>query len=74
MVAALRVAFVDLRDFLRAAFRLKGGFRLGLHTFFRYGRDPVVRAALRGFPLSWRRPFLAAAVFFCRVVMRGRLR
>ena len=57
----------SLLEILLAALRLKGGFRLGLRTFFRYGRDPVVRAALRGFPLSWRRPFLAAAVLFCRL-------
>ena len=57
----------SLLEILRAAFRLKGGFRLGLSTFFRYGRDPVVRAALRGFPLSWRRPLLAASVLLCRL-------
>ena len=57
----------SLLEILRAAFRLKGGFRLGLRTFFRYGRDPVVRAALRGFPLSWRRPLLTASVLLCRL-------
>ena len=57
----------SLLEILRTAFRLKGGFRLGLRTFFSYGRDPVVRAALRGFPLSWRHPILAAAVLLCRL-------
>jgi hypothetical protein len=59
----------SLLEILRAAFRLKGGFRLGLSTFFRYGRDPVVRVALRGFPLSSRHPLLAASVWICRMVL-----
>ena len=59
----------SLLEILRAAFRLKGGLRLGLRTFFRYGRDPVVRAALRGFPLSCRHPLLAASVWICRIIL-----
>jgi len=59
----------SLLEILRAAFRLKGGFRLGFRTFFRYGRDPVVRAALRGFPLSWRKPILAASVWISRIIL-----
>ena len=60
----------SLLEILRAAFRLKGGFRLGFRTFFRYGHDPVVRAALRGFPLSWRRPILTLSILFCRLIFR----
>jgi glycosyltransferase involved in cell wall biosynthesis len=60
----------SLLEILRATFRVKGCLRLRLGTFRRYGSDPVVRAALRGFPLSWRKPLLAAAVLFCRAVTR----
>ena len=35
-----------------------------------YGRDPVVRAALRAFPLSARRPALALAVWTLRARFR----
>ena len=59
----------SLLEILRAAFKVKGCLRLGLRTFLEYGRDPVVRAALRKFPLSWRKPLLAVAVLFCRAVM-----
>ena len=59
----------SLLEILRAACRLKGGFRLGIGTFFRYGRDPAVRAALRGFPLSGRKPVLAASVLLCRLLL-----
>lgn len=58
----------SLLEILRASLRTKGCFRLGLKTFLRYGRDPVVKAALRGFPLSWRKPALAASVLFCRLL------
>lgn len=60
----------SLLEILRAAFRVKGCFRKGMGTFFAYGSDPVVRAALRGFPLTWRKPVLAAAVSFCRLLVR----
>jgi len=60
----------SLLEILRAAFRAKGCLKLGLDAFRRYGGDPTVRAALRGFPLSWRKPLLAAAVLFCRAVPR----
>ena len=60
----------SLLEILRASFRVKGCLRLGLSAFRRYGGDPAVRAALRGFPLSWRKPLLAAAVLFCRAVTR----
>ena len=58
----------SLLEILRASFRVKGCFFKGLGTYRRYGRDPVVKAALRHFPLSWRKPFLAAGVLLCRIV------
>ena len=57
---------LSLLEILRAAFRVKGCFFKGLATFCRYGQDPVVKAALRHFPLSWRKPGLAVGVFICR--------
>lgn len=46
--------------------------REGLRLIAAYGRDDAVRAALRAFPLSWRRPVLAAAVLVLRgVFARG---
>ena len=56
----------SLLELLRAAFVMRGCFAMGLSAFRQYGRDPVVRTALRGFPLSWRRPGLAVGVLLCR--------
>ena len=64
----------SLLEILRASFLVKGCLRKGLGTFFAYGGDPVVRAALRGFPVTWRKPALAAAVLLCRLVARRRNR
>ncbi len=58
----------SLIEMLAAALRQRGCLRRGLGAFFEYGRDPAVRAALRGFPLAWRKPVLAAAVLMCRIV------
>ena len=58
----------SLLEILRAAFKIRGCFLLGLSTFCRYGSDPVVKAALKNFPLSWRKPILACAVWMCRFV------
>ena len=58
----------SLLDILRAAFRVKGGFFKGISAFRRYGQDPVVKAALRHFPLSWRRVGIAAGVLLCRCI------
>ena len=52
----------SLLEILRASFKIKGCLLLGLSTFRRYGSDPVVKVALRHFPLSWRKPVLAMAV------------
>jgi hypothetical protein len=57
----------SLLEILRASFKIKGCFFLGLSTFLRYGSDPVVRAALKNFPLSWRKPVLSCAVRMCRL-------
>ena len=57
----------SLLEILRASFRIKGCLFLGLSVFRRYGSDPVVKAALRNFPLSWRKPVLACAVRMCRL-------
>lgn len=59
---------LSLLEILRAAFRVKGCLFRGFATFRRYGRDPVVKAALRHFPLSWRKPGLAAGVIACRCI------
>lgn len=61
----------SLLEILKASLLVKGCFAKGLRTFFMYGRDPVVMAALRGFPLTWRKPLLASAVLFCRAAMRA---
>lgn len=58
----------SLLEILRASFRIKGSLFHGLATFFEYGRDPVVKVALANFPLSWRKPALAAAVAVCRLL------
>ena len=58
----------SLLEILRASFRIKGCLILGISTFRRYGSDPVVKVALRHFPLSWRKPVLAMAVLVCRFI------
>jgi glycosyltransferase involved in cell wall biosynthesis len=60
----------SLLEILRASLRIKGCFFLGLKTFCRYAADPVVKAALRNFPLSWRKPFFSAAVMVVSAASR----
>lgn len=60
----------SLLEILAASFRIRQGFRIGMATFIRYGKDPVVRASLRGFPLSRRKPVLAVAVLLNRGFFR----
>jgi hypothetical protein len=62
----------SLLEILAVAFRFKGCLGCGLAAFRRYGRDPAVRAALRAFPLSGRKPVLAVAVLFCRLFFPSR--
>ena len=57
----------SLLEILRASFRIKGCLFRGFATFLEYGRDPVVKVALANFPLSWRKPLLACAVWMCRL-------
>ncbi len=58
----------SLLEILRASFKIKGCLLLGISTFRRYGSDPVVKVALRHFPLSWRKPVLTMAVLTCRFI------
>ena len=58
----------SLFEILRASFKIKRCLLLGISTFRRYGSDPVVKAALRHFPLSWRKPVLTMAVLVCRFI------
>jgi glycosyltransferase EpsJ len=62
----------SLLEILAGAFRFNGCLGCGLAAFRRYGRDPAVRAALRKFPLSGRKPVLAVAVLFCRLFFPSR--
>ena len=62
---------LSLLEILRASLLIRGCFFLGMKTFCRYASDPVVKAALRTFPLSWRKPFFSAAVVVVSVVARG---
>jgi hypothetical protein len=59
----------SLLEILRASFKIKGCLLLGISTFRRYGSDPVVKVALRHFPLSWRKPVLTMAVLTCRFIL-----
>lgn len=47
------------------------GWTEGLWIVREYAADPEVRAAVRGFPLSWRKPFLALAVLSLRFLGAG---
>ena len=58
----------SLLEILRASFKIKGCLLLGISTFRRYGSDPVVKVALRHFPLSWRKPVLTMAVLTCSFI------
>ena len=58
----------SLLEILRASFKIKGCLLWGISTFRRYGSDPVVKVALRHFPLTWRKPVLAMAVLVCRFI------
>ena len=47
------------------------GWTEGLRTVREYTADPEVRAAVRAFPLSWRKPVLALAVLAIRIFGAG---
>ncbi len=63
-VLALLEMFALLRN-------LRIGWSEGLRIVREYASDPEVRAALRAFPLSWRKPVLALAVLAVRVLGAG---
>ena len=63
-VLALLEMFALLRN-------LRVGWGEGLRIVREYASDPEVRAALRAFPLSWRKPMLALAVLAVRVLGAG---
>ena len=63
-VLALLEMFALLRN-------LHIGWGEGLRIVREYASDPEVRAALRAFPLSWRKPMLALAVLAVRVLGAG---
>lgn len=58
----------SLLEILRISLRSPGMWLKGLRRVGKYGRDPVVHAALYAFPLSLRRPVLAAAVWVLRIL------
>ena len=57
----------SLLEILRASFRIRGCFFLGIATFLRYGSDPVAKVALKHFPVSFRKPILMLSVLGCRL-------
>ena len=61
-------------DTLSLAVRLRLSPGKCLASLREYFSDDVARRALAGFPLSWRRPFVAAAVFFLRCLFGRRRR
>ena len=63
-VLALLEMFALLRN-------LRVGWGEGRRIVREYASDPEVRAALRAFPLSWRKPMLALAVLAVRVLGAG---
>ena len=47
------------------------GWAEGRRIVREYASDPEVRAAVRAFPLSWRKPVLALAVLAVRILGAG---
>ena len=60
----------SLLEMLRIVLSGRAPLGEGLRLVEAYGRDPVVRAALRAFPLSARHPALALAVWALRARFR----
>ena len=60
----------SLLEMLRIVLSGRAPLGEGLRLVDAYGRDPVVRAALRAFPLSVRHPALALAVWTLRARFR----
>ena len=59
----------SLLEMLSLVFRTDVPFREGFRLAREYAADPVVRRALREFPISVRKPFLAMSVLFLRTVL-----
>ena len=66
--ASCVLALLEMVALLR---NLRVGWGEGLRIVREYASDPEVRAALRAFPLSWRKPMLALAVLAVRVLGAG---
>ena len=66
--ASCVLALLEMVALLR---NLRVGWGEGLRIVREYASDPEVRAALRAFPLSWRKPVLALAVLAVRVLGAG---
>jgi len=59
----------SLLEMLTLVFRTNVPFREGFRLVRVYAAEPMVRRALRAFPLSIRKPFLALSVLFLRLVL-----
>lgn len=59
----------SLLEMLILLFKTDISFREGFRFVRTYAAEPTVRRALRAFPLSFRKPFLALPVLFLRLVL-----
>lgn len=59
----------SLLEMLTLIFKTDVSFREGFRLVRAYAAEPTVRRALRAFPLSFRKPFLALSVLFLRLVL-----
>ena len=60
----------SLLEMLTLVFRTDVPFREGFGLVREYAADVTVRRALREFPLSFRKPFLAMSVLFLRLILK----
>jgi hypothetical protein len=60
----------SLLEMLTLVFRTDVPFREGFRLVREYAADATVRRALREFPLSFRKPFLAMSVLFLRLILK----
>ena len=59
----------SLLEMLALVFRTDVPFREGFRLVRAYAAEPTTRRALRAFPLSFRKPFLALSVLFLRLIL-----
>ena len=59
----------SLLEMIRIVLKRGVAFRSGVRLVWAYGNDPFVSAAVRVFPLSFRRPVLATSVLALRVLL-----